>query len=237
MHSDDGGATWIPAISGLPTVTVNQNGVKVAVADFASFPGKGSIVIDPNNPKRLLLGLATFVDANNVTTAGSVFETTTGGDPNLTDPNFNGNGWRNIGASMANDGATFSVIAMAPSDPNTIYAGTEDGRVFKTTDAGDMNPSWPEVDSGLPVQNQKQRIMDLKISPTNPDYAFAVTSPFMGRDDRAPDFSGFSHVWVRNGGGWSPINGNLPTELGGETLAVDWQPTTPVLYLGTLRGD
>ena len=41
---------------------------------------------------------------------------------------------------------------------------------------------------------------------------------------------------MRNGAGWSPINGNLPTELGGETLAVDWRPATPVLYLGTLRG-
>jgi hypothetical protein len=43
---------------------------------------------------------------------------------------------------------------------------------------------------------------------------------------------------MRNGGAsWSPINGStLPTELGGESLAVDWQQPTPVLYIGTLRG-
>jgi PKD domain len=218
VHSDDGGKTWTAAITGLPTIVVNG----VTITDFASFPGKDSILIDPNNPKRLLLAIH-----------NSVFETTTGGDPNSTDPTFGGNGWRNIGQNMGNNG-WISAIALAPSDPNTVYAGNEDGRVFKTTNAGDANPAWIEVDSGLPLQNQ--RIMDLEISPANPDYDFAVTSPFLGRDDKAPDFSGFPHVWVRNGAGWSQINGNLPTELGGETLAVDWQPATPVLYVGTLRG-
>ena len=230
VHSDEGGTTswspnWIPAITGLPT-TMDNNGN--TITDYASFPGKGSIVIDGNNPSRLLIGIH-----------NSVFETTTGGDPNMTDPKFGGNGWRNLAADTVISNSTFiSAIALAPSDPNTIFAGTEDGRVFKTTNAGnDCNPNcptWTEVDSGLPLQNQ--RIMDLEISPNDPDYDFAVTSPFLGRDDMAPDFSGFFHVWVRNGGAWSPINGNLPTKLGGESLAVDWQQPTPVLYIGTLRG-
>jgi PKD domain len=233
VHSDDGGQTWTPAITGLPTV-VNQG---VTTTDYASFPGKGSLVIDPNNPNRLVLGLATYVDnVNNTTTPGSVFVTTTGGDPNTTDPKFGGNGWRNIGQDLANDDVTISAIALAPSDPNTIFAGTEDGRVFKTTDAGDANPAWTEVDGGLPFPLKDRRIMDLEISPANPDYDFAVASFFLGRDGKAPDYSGFPHVWMRNGGAWSPINGNLPNKLGGETLAVDWQPATPVLYLGTLRG-
>src|SRR4030095_4529030 len=118
--------------------------------------------------------------------------------------------------------------------PNTILAGTEDGHVFKTTNAGNASPSWVEIDNGLPLLGQ--RVMDLEISPTDPDYDFAVTSPFMGRDDKAPDFSGFSHVWVRNGGGGAPINGHLSKKLCGASLAGDWQPATPVLYLGTLRG-
>lgn len=231
LRSNDGGKTWTAAgVSGLPVILKNG----VAFTDYASFPGKGSLVIDPNNPKRLLVGLAEFTDVNNVTTPGSVFETTTGGDPNPTDPNFNGNGWRNLGQNIGNNVSTISKIAVAPSDPNTIFVGDEDGRIFKTTTAGDKSPSWNPVDNGLPIF-QDMRIMDLQINPANPDYDFAVISHFMGRDDK-PNFNGFPHVWVRNGGGWSPINGNLPNELGGETLAVDWQPTTPVLYLGTLRG-
>jgi hypothetical protein len=222
VHSDNGGQTWTAAITGLTTIQSGAN----TIVDFASFPGKGSIVIDSNSPKRLLIGLH------------SVFETTTGGDPNMSDPKFGGNGWRDIGQNMGNNGSAISAIALAPNHPDTIFAGTDDGHVFKTANAGnDCNPNcptWTEVDSGLPLQNQ--RVMDLEVSPSDPDFDFAATSPFMGRDDKAPDFSGFFHVWMRNGGGWSPINGNLPTELGGETLAVDWQPATPVLYLGTLRG-
>jgi PKD domain len=222
VHSDDGGQTWTAAITGLPTIQSGGN----TIVDFASFPGKGSIVIDPNSPQRLLLGLH------------SVFETTTGGDPNTTDPKFGGNGWRDIGQNMGNNGSAISAIALAPFDPSTIFAGTEDGHVFKTTNAGNdcspNCPTWTQVDSGLPLQDQ--RVMDLEVSPNNPDYDFAVTSPFLGRDDKAPDFSGFFHVWKRNGGAWSPINGNLPTKLGGESLAVDWQQPTPVLYIGTLRG-
>jgi len=167
VHSDEGGTSswtpnWIPATSGLPQVLVVINGVDTMVTDFASFPGKGSIVIDPNNHTRLLLGLATFTDKNNLTTHGSVFETITGGDPNNTDPKFNGNGWRNIGTDLASYNATFSALALAPSNANTIFAGTEDGRVFKTTNAGnDCNPNcptWTEVDSGL----SGDRIMDLE---------------------------------------------------------------------------
>jgi Ca2+-binding RTX toxin-like protein len=220
VHSDDGGSTWQPAITGLPTHMEGSN----TITNYA-FYGKNALVMDPNNPQRLLLGL------------GSVFETQTGGDPNA-DPLFGGKGWRDIGANMGNGGQTITAIAISPSDTNTVYAGTYDGRVFKTTDAQDANPSWTEVDSGLPSQNkmQNQLVMDLVVSPTNPDYVYAVTSAWVGRDDKAPNLSGFDHVWTRNGGGWSQINGNLPMELGGETIAVDWSPATPKLYLGTLRG-
>src|SRR5216683_7636705 len=178
--------------------------------------------LDPNTPQRLLLGLS------------SVFETKTGGDPNMADPLFGGKGWRDIGANMGNKGQNITAIALAPSDPNTVYAGTYDGHVFKTSNAGDANPAWNPVETGL-VSNG-QTVMDLKVSPTDPNYVFAVLSKFVDRDDKAPNLSGSFHVWAHSGGGWSQINGNLPTELGGESLAVDWQPATPKLYLGTQRG-
>src|SRR5262249_2508133 len=163
--------------------------------------------MDPNNSQRLLLGLH------------SVFVTTTGGDPNLTDPLFGGKGWRNIGASMGNNGQTITAIAMAPSDPNTIYAGTDDGPVFMTTDAQHQDPTWKPLDTFAPFNGfDGQMIMDLEISPTNPSQAFAVTSTWVERDDEAPDLGGDFHVWAYDGTWWSPIQGNLDTKYGGETL-------------------
>lgn len=98
--------------------------------------------------------------------------------------------------------------------------GTEDCRVFKTTNAGNdcspTCPTWTEVDRGLPGQF----IIALEISPNNADYDFAFTSARVLRDDNAPDLRHTDHVWVRNGGAWSSINGNLPTELGGESWLV-----------------
>ena len=56
-----------PAITGLPTIQVTISANPATITDYASFPGKGSIVIDPNSPKRLLIGLATFFDnVNNI---------------------------------------------------------------------------------------------------------------------------------------------------------------------------
>ncbi|HEY3837208.1 MAG TPA: sialidase family protein, partial [Bryobacteraceae bacterium] len=226
VHSDEGGTTswapnWIPAITGLATHL--ESGTPIT--NYANYL-KCALVLDPSSPERLLLGL------------NSVFETQTGGDPNSASL-FGGKGWRDIGVNMGNGGETITAIALAPSDPHTVYAGTDDGRVFKTSDAQDATPSWSEVDSGLPTQVSQpntQLVMALVVSPTNPGNVYAVTTGFLGRDDDAPDFSGYNHVWTRNGGGWTSVNGNLPTKLGADSLAVDWEPATPVLYVGTLRG-
>src|SRR5256885_1407172 len=48
VHSDEGGTSswnpnWVPAVSGLPQILFNGK----MIIDFASFPGKGAIVIDP----------------------------------------------------------------------------------------------------------------------------------------------------------------------------------------------
>jgi len=74
---------------------------------------------------------------------GSVFETKTGGDPNMGDPLFGGNGWRDIGANMGNKGQAITAIALAPSDPNTVYAGTIDGQRLPAEQVGKLkNHRW-----------------------------------------------------------------------------------------------
>ena len=230
VHSDDGGKTWTAAISGLPPISYKG----VIITDFASFPGKGSLIIDSNHPKRLLLALH------------SVFETTTGGDPNMTDPTFGGNGWRDIGANMGNNGRVITAIAIAPSDPNTIYAGTDDGRIFRTTNAG-ATP-WNLVDNFANTLDtfNGQMVMDMQVDPADANHVFAVTSAWVVRDawvvgeNTGLNLGGDTHVWVHAGGAWASIQSNVPKEYGGDSINVDWQPPahpqTPRLYLGTQRG-
>src|SRR5208282_2022919 len=85
----DGSGPWQPAITGLPTIM--PPGTSCKITDFSSGPGKGSIVIDPNNSKRLLIAIH-----------NSVFDQT-GGDPNAS-LSFGGNGWRDIGTNLGLSG-------------------------------------------------------------------------------------------------------------------------------------
>jgi hypothetical protein len=214
QHSDDYGTHWVPAVTGLPTITVNG----VVITDEA-YAQKNALVIDPKNPQRLLLGLH------------SVFETTTGGD------SVNGlYGWRDLGLDLDMNGPPISAITLDPSAPNTVYAGIGDGRVFRTLEVNSTIPIWTEVDAGLPL-SKGQCVMDLQPD-GNSGIIFAVTSALIGRDAPAPDLRAFPHVWYLFGDHWIPINGDLPTELGGDSLAVDARlnENMPVLYLGTQRG-
>ena len=52
---------------------------------------------------------------------------------------------------------TLTAIDIAPSDPNTIYAGSDDGNVHVTTNGG---ASWTEIDAGLPVRYIKRVTAD-----------------------------------------------------------------------------
>jgi hypothetical protein len=220
-YSIDGGQNWTGATTGLPT---DASGNVIGYGTV----GQRALAMDPTNPRRLALGLA------------SVYLTTTGGDQTTDASGQLVNGWRDIGANLKNNGQEITAIAFAPSSPDTIYAGTWDGRIFRTDDASDTAPSWSEVDLGLPFTNQT--VWAIRIDPANPNRVFAVTNPWVFRDDKPLNLGAFSHVWVTTDGvHWNSINGNLPngnlpTELGAESLAVDWRWNSPVVYVGTQRG-
>jgi len=116
-----------------------------------------------------------------------------------------GNLWLNIGkASPLSSNASFTTpsyvtaAAIAPSDENLIYAGTNNGEVFVTQNYG--VDGWPEEDSGLPVGQPGALITDFSVDPTNPMTAF-VTIGGTGA---------YAHVYTTtNGGGvWTPIQGS-----------------------------
>jgi autotransporter-associated beta strand protein len=120
-------------------------------------------------------------------------------------------------------------LAIAPSAPNTIYAGTADGRFWVTTNDGG---AWTEIDSGLPVDFFDQ-VVSIQVDPSNANRVFIVPGRF------PTAVFGNAHVWMTTtggSGGWTDITGNLPAGDWTNGIAVDWRPATPVLYVATARG-
>jgi len=81
----------------------------------------------------------------------------------------------------------------------TIYAGTDTGLVWKTSDAG---ATWTKLtDNGLPTR----WVNGIAVDPSDPDHAYVIFSGYREGDDAA-------NIWETTNGGttWTNISGNLP---------------------------
>jgi len=94
---------------------------------------------------------------------------------------------------------TITAVAPARSDPNVLYVGTDDGRLWTTKNLGQ---DWIELtDPVLP----DIYVTRTAVSPTNADVAYVTYSGFrQGCDEQ--------HVFKTRDGGesWTDISGNLP---------------------------
>jgi photosystem II stability/assembly factor-like uncharacterized protein len=112
--------------------------------------------------------------------------------------------WKAISPDLSFGSGTYesviTALAVAISDGNTMYAGTGDGRVHRTTNLLDATPEWTDVSGSLP----KRWITDIAVDPTDPRIAFLSLSGF-----------GSGHVFVTTdaGGHWKDISGSGTTGL------------------------
>jgi photosystem II stability/assembly factor-like uncharacterized protein len=94
---------------------------------------------------------------------------------------------------------TITTIGLSKSAPETLYAGTDTGRLWKTEDLG---ATWTEfVGEGLP----KRWVTRVAIDPRDEDTVYVTFSGFRNGEDAA-------HVYRTTNGGrrWRNISGNLP---------------------------
>ncbi|MEM6271404.1 MAG: T9SS type A sorting domain-containing protein [Bacteroidota bacterium] len=117
-------------------------------------------------------------------------------------------------------GNTIRDIAIAPSDPNTIYI-TRSGsnNFYRSTNAMGGSPTWTNLDGNLPLGGTPT---DIEIDPTDP-----------------------THVWItmgtnvyesfNSGGSWADISTNLPG-ITTRTLVYDQRSTNDALYVGSDLG-
>ena len=115
--------------------------------------------------------------------------------------------------------STISALAISPIDPSLYYVGTDDGRVWRTDNAGGI---WIEVTAGLPIRWVTRVVPD----PFDAGVVYVTLSGF-GQDELQ------AHVYRSDdrGASWASIQGDLP-DLPANDLVPD--PTDPRrLYLGT----
>ena len=134
----------------------------------------------------------------------------------------NADSWGAISGDLTKSGGinfqkAVSAIAVAPSDPQTIYAGTSDGNVQVTTNGG---ATWTAVISGLP----NRWVTDIAVASSDPQRAYVTVSGF-----------GTGHVFrtVNGGGSWQDISSNL---IDVPVNAILRLPGSDELYVGTDLG-
>jgi len=113
---------------------------------------------------------------------------------------------------------TITAIAVAPSNPNVIYAGTDDSHVWVTTDLG---KTWVEISATLPYR----WVTRIAVDPTDARIAYVT---FSGLKWYSPQ----SHVFrtADMGKTWEDVSNNLP-DAPVNVIVVD--PIYPnMLYVG-----
>ena len=114
---------------------------------------------------------------------------------------------------------TISTLDVSAANPLRYYAGTDDGRVWRSLDGG---VSWTNVSAGLPLYYVTRVTAD----PVDPDVVYVCLSG-LGQGQQSP------HVFrsANRGDTWEPIAANLP-EVPVNDLVVDPSQTS-TLFLAT----
>ncbi len=159
------------------------------------------VVLDPSDPQTMYFG--TY----------RMYRSTNGADS-----------WSAISGDLTNgdQGANFgtiTTIAVAPSDPDVIYVGTDDSNVWVTQNGGG---NWTNVSGSLP----DRWVTRVAVDPTD-DSIGCVTFSGLRWDEAI----GYVYRTTDSGGSWADVTGDLP---GAPVNALVIDPDqTSRLFVGT----
>ena len=135
------------------------------------------VVLDPSSPSNVYVG------------ANRLYQSTNGAAT-----------WTAISPDLTN-GGTLAIVAVAPSDSNTIYTGSSDSLIAFTTNAlSGTSSTWSGISPAT------RAVTDIKVDATTSTTAYATYGGFSGFTDTV------GHVFKTTDGGnsWTDISGNLP---------------------------
>jgi photosystem II stability/assembly factor-like uncharacterized protein len=118
---------------------------------------------------------------------------------------------------------TISVLAESPVKFGLLYAGTDDGKVWVTKDAGG---DWTPINNGLP-----QNKWISSVSPSSHDEATVFVSLNGYRDD---DFRTYLFMSTDYGATWRSVKGNLPESVA--NVIIQDPVSADLLYCGLDNG-
>lgn len=158
-----------------------------------------AFVIDPVNPQRLYFGTQRLYQTNDG--AGL---------------------WQAISPDLTGGGsATIAAIGVGTSNANVVYAGTTDGKVQMTTNAGaGPGATWTDRSAGLP----NRVVTQVRVDPIDAGTVYVTYSGYSTASEAKP-----GHVYKSTSGGssWTDISGNLP-DIPVNDIVVD--PDLPDTY-------
>jgi len=152
------------------------------------------IAFDPSNTKTIYMGGTTLERS---TDQGRTWTAISPADDASSLPGPVPADENDLGPFYANEYATVSAIGPSKTDPNTIYAGTDTGRLWKTSDLG---AHWTQM-QGVPNRWVNAVIVD----PTDANHVYAAFSGYREGDEAASVYES------KDGGAtWTNISSNLP---------------------------
>lgn len=140
------------------------------------FSGANSIVFDPSTPATIYVGL------NN-----GVFKSTDSGSTWVAQNNFSVPGTPSI-----------QVVAINPTTPQTIYAGSSSNGMFRSTNGGGV---WTQINTGM-GGNNPLNITAMAIDPSNASTIYAGSS-----------FGQVINKSTNGGTSWAPVTNGVPNNF------------------------
>jgi len=137
----------------------------------------------------------------------------------------NGVSWSKISGDLTTNPVasllygTITTLDVSKADTSVYYAGTDDGRVWRTIDRG---VNWTDISAGLP----KRWVTRVVADPLDPQVVYVTLSGFTQDAQAALVFRS-----ANRGTSWSDVSGNLPS-MPANDLAVD-PNDTQTIYLAT----